>query len=117
LSGTQSSTKTTRQPLPGDTERGYPAEVPVGTESKDRRVAPSSNPRLPDAPALRFTDVLVELEAISHMASKAEDATGLAIEAACKRAARLLRQLRAQFLEELLLAPVSTTVPDGLRAS
>lgn len=75
--------------------------------AKDAAVAASSNASapMPEVSLLRFSDILDELEAIAGMGHASDDPTGLAVAAACKRAGQLLTRLRAQFVDEVVLAP------------
>ena len=60
---------------------------------------------MPEVSLLRFSDILDELEAIAGMGHASDDPTGLAVAAACERAGQLLTRLRAQFVDEVVLAP------------
>jgi hypothetical protein len=63
--------------------------------------------------ALRFADVVAELEAVATLATVG--ATGNVTEA-CRRARVLLECLRGQFLAEVILAPPDTPpVPEAVR--
>lgn len=52
---------------------------------------------------VRFTDVVNELREISELASAAIEVEGSKLALACRRAESLLRILRAQFLQEVVL--------------
>ena len=66
---------------------------------------PSSQPRLlhPSIP-LRFTDVVRELEDIAVLAADHRDVDRRRLAEACRRARSLLLVLRAQFLDDVVLA-------------
>jgi hypothetical protein len=61
-------------------------------------------PRDGDQP-LRFSDVIDELQRIAALAGSNE-AGGVEIVAACRRAESLLARLRSQFLDDVLADPV-----------
>jgi hypothetical protein len=57
---------------------------------------------------LRFTDVVEELREIADLASAAVEVEGSKLAAACRRAESLLRVLRAQFLQDVVLTGART---------
>src|SRR5207248_8012970 len=78
----------TRQRSPWESTRGWMVLSPM--------------PNAPNARILCFSDVVSELESIGDMGRASGDTTGMAVAAACRRAQRLLEQLRAQFLEDVV---------------
>lgn len=70
--------------------------MPVGRPWLETRML---HPSLP----VRFTDVVNELKEIADLASAAAEVEGSKLAAACRRAESLLRVLRAQFMQEVVL--------------
>jgi hypothetical protein len=64
---------------------------------------------------VRFTDVVNELREISELASAAIEVEGSKLAAACRRAESLLRILRAQFLQEVVLDRTASGGGAGFR--
>ena len=68
-----------------------------------RPLGPPARMLHPSIP-LRFSDVVKELREIAELASAAVEVEGTKLAAACRRAESLLRVLRAQFLQDVVLS-------------
>jgi hypothetical protein len=82
----------------GDLEDELPAEP------FDRR------PVLHPSIRFRFSDVLEELGTIAELASQAVEVEGSRLATACRRAESLLRLLRKQFMEDVVLGDLHSGV-------
>ena len=72
----------------------------TGWTAGDRPAPRMLHPSVP----LRFADVVNELREIAELASAAVEVEGTKLAAACRRAESLLRVLRAQFLQDVVLS-------------
>jgi hypothetical protein len=79
------------------------AEEPSAGRSRRAAVPPVRRLMHPSIP-LRFSDVVRELREIAELASQAVEVEGTKLAAACRRAESLLYVLRAQFLQDVVLA-------------
>jgi hypothetical protein len=74
---------------------------------------PAETAAVAGRPAVRFADVIAELEAVAWLA---RDEAGGQVAEACRRARRLLLALKEQFVEQVVLAPAGRSPVPELEA-